>query len=234
MAPLDLRHVPPPVREASLQLVGAGDHQPSRTALLDANKSALVLVDLQHFFLKAEGAPGRALMPAVNAATAAARAAAVPVIWVNWGVRADRLGYPGGARGGDRGVFPPAKGEPDAELWHELEVDRERDIFVDKHRLTGFFESELDAILRQARITTLLIGGVNTGQCVWGTVVDAKYLGYDAVLVHDMCATTEPAAATEFAEFNNNELLSSSGAIVAALEPLEGTEGAAPGSWAKL
>lgn len=36
----------------------------------------------------------------------------------------------------------------------------------------------------------------------WGTVIDAKYLGYDSVLVLDMCATTEPECATEFVELN--------------------------------
>ena len=92
-------------------------------------------------------------------------------------------------------------------------------------RFLGTVWSSTIRSARRRRLSkaTLLIGGVNTGQCVWGTVVDAKYLGYDAVLVHDMCATTEPTAATEFAEFNNSELLSSSAAIVAALEPLAGT-----------
>ena len=231
---MDLRHVPPPMRESALALIGRGGAATERTAKIDANKCALVLVDLQHFFLKADDAPGQALVPAVNAATAAARAAGVPVFWVNWGVREDRLGYPGGARPGPRGTFPPAAGEADAEVWHELTVDRSADIFVNKHRLTGFFESELDAILRQAGIRTLFFGGVNTGQCVWGTVIDAKYLGYDSVLVPDMCATTEPQCATEFVEYNNGSLLSSSAAIVAAFEPLAGTDGVPPAEWAKL
>jgi ureidoacrylate peracid hydrolase len=232
---VDLRHVPPQIREATLKLSGrAGSAAAERVATLDANKCALVLVDLQHFFLKADGAPGQALVPGVNAATAAARACGVPVFWVNWGVRNDRLGYPGGARSGTQGTFPPAAGEADAEIWHELDVDREADIFVNKHRLTGFFESELDAILRQAGIRTLFFGGVNTGQCVWGTVIDAKYLGYDSIVVSDMCATTEPECATAFVEYNNASHLTSSANIVAALEPLAGTACLCPGEWAKL
>ncbi len=233
---MDLRHVSPPIREAALMLSARADStgDTETVAKLDANKCALVLVDLQHFFLKADDAPGRALVPAVNAATAAARACDVPVCWVNWGVRDDRLGYPGGARRGPRGTFPPAAGEADAEVWHEFTVDRESDIFVDKHRLTGFFESGLDAILRQAGIRTLLFGGVNTGQCVWGTVVDAKYLGYDSIMVMDMCATTEPDYATAFVEYNNASLLTTSANIVSAFEPLAGTNGICPADWAKL
>jgi nicotinamidase-related amidase len=235
---LDLRHVPSPIRTATLKLQAGGRAgstvAESRVAKLDANKCALVLVDLQHFFLKADGAPGQALVPAVNAATAAARACGMPVFWVNWGVRSDRLGYPGGARSGAQGIFPPAAGEPDAEIWHELDVDHDIDIFVSKHRLTGFFESELDAILRQAAIRTLFFGGVNTGQCVWGTVIDAKYLGYDSIIVTDMCATTEPECATAFVEYNNASLLTTSANIVAAFEPLAGTTGICPAQWAKL
>jgi len=49
-----------------------------------------------------------------------------------------------------------------------------------------------------------------------------------------MCATTEPQCATEFVEYNNGSLLSSSAAIVAAFEPLAGTDGVPPAEWAKL
>lgn len=51
-------------------------------------------------------------------------------------------------------------------------------------------------------ITTLLFAGVNTDQCVSGSLQDAFTRGYDCVLVRDGCGTTSPKAATEAIEFN--------------------------------
>ncbi|KAI0473395.1 isochorismatase [Xylariaceae sp. FL0804] len=44
----------------------------------------------------------------------------------------------------------------------------------------------------RSRFRTLLFAGVNTDQCVLGTLADAYYRGYDCVLVEDCCATKTP------------------------------------------
>ncbi len=41
---------------------------------------------------------------------------------------------------------------------------------------------------------TLLFAGVNTDQCVLGTLVDAYNAGWDCVLVDDCCGTPTPGA----------------------------------------
>lgn len=40
---------------------------------------------------------------------------------------------------------------------------------------------------------TLLFAGVNTDQCVLGTLVDAYNRGFDCVMLEDCCATKTPA-----------------------------------------
>ena len=66
------------------------------------------------------------------------------------------------------------------------------DILVHKHRLSGFWDNELNSILRQRGITTLLFAGINTDRCVFSTLQDAHFIGYDCVLIEDACATVSP------------------------------------------
>lgn len=51
-------------------------------------------------------------------------------------------------------------------------------------------------------ITSLLFTGVNTDQCVSGSLEDAFSKGYDCILIKDGCGTTSPKAATDGIEFN--------------------------------
>jgi quercetin dioxygenase-like cupin family protein len=66
------------------------------------------------------------------------------------------------------------------------------DLFVDKYRMSGFFDTELDSILRNLEVTTVLFAGVNVDQCVLATLSDAAGLGYDVILLEDCSATTSP------------------------------------------
>ena len=79
------------------------------------------------------------------------------------------------------------------------------DVLCDKTRMSGMW-SETES-LRQylmtdddddetggKRIRTLLFAGVNTDQCVLGTLTDAYNAGWDCVAVADCCATTTPGA----------------------------------------
>jgi nicotinamidase-related amidase len=69
---------------------------------------------------------------------------------------------------------------------------RSGDLFVDKYRMTGFVDTELDSVLRNLDVSTLLFAGVNLDRCVYATLMDAAALGYDCILLEDCCATTSP------------------------------------------
>jgi nicotinamidase-related amidase len=70
-------------------------------------------------------------------------------------------------------------------------------VLVHKYRFSGFHDNELDSVLRNRAITTLLFTGTNTEVCVLATLMDAGFLGYDCILVEDACSTSSPAASTE-------------------------------------
>ena len=130
----------------------------------------------------------------------------VPVIWLNWGNRPDRLNLPPSVlhvydpAGEDKGIGA-AIGSTDRKVledgsWNaaivdELEVDPE-DIHISKYRMSGFWDTPLEGILKNLRVDTLLFSGVNSDQCVLSTLTDAGCLGYDCILLEDCSATTSP------------------------------------------
>jgi nicotinamidase-related amidase len=175
----------------------------------DLNKSALIIIDMQVYFLKDAGAAGLPLVAKMNETIAAFRAAQAPVVWVNWGQRSDMRNFH--VYGTPQSWTPPVHGTPDAEIFPGLDFDAKRDIVVEKFRLTGFYRTQLDDILRFDERRTLFFGGVNTDQCVFGTVQDAQFLGYDSFLVKDLCATSSPAFATQMVEFETGTIPGSPG-----------------------
>lgn len=199
------------------------DAQPQRITL-DIVRSVLVVVDMQNDFCHPRGwfgqkgisvKPMRKPIAAIAALAPAWRAAGGTVLWLNWGVRADRLNLPPlvqfkGKRSSDgvgyaetspadrgRSLVP---GEWGAQVVEELAV-APADITVYKHRLSGFWDNELDSILRMRGATTLLFAGVNTDRCVFSTLQDAGFLGYDCVLLEDACSTPSAAYVTRTIHF---------------------------------
>ncbi len=182
---------------------------------IDVRRTAMLIIDMQNDFcapggwLERQGvdiAPARRPIPVLRALLPLLRAHSMPVIWLNWGNRPDKLNlHPGilhvynptgdGVGLGDS--FPGGesrtleKNSWGAALVEELEV-LPGDICVDKYRMSGFFDTPLDSILRNLEIRSLLFGGVNLDQCVLSTLTDAACLGYDCIVVEDCCATTSP------------------------------------------
>jgi nicotinamidase-related amidase len=94
------------------------------------------------------------------------------------------------------------------------------DICVDKHRISGFWDTPLDSILRNLGVRTLLFAGVNTDQCVLHSLTDANFLGYGCVLLDDCCATSSPAFCTEATIWNVKKcfgFVTGSAAVLASL-----------------
>jgi nicotinamidase-related amidase len=207
-ATVDMTRPARPVR--AIELAAA----PQRI-VIDANKTALVVIDMQNDFCAPGGwlasigvdvsaarkpiEPLRGLLPAL-------RRASVPVMWVNWGNRPDKLNlspcllhvYNPDGRSVGLGDPLPSNGAKVLEKgsWAAAVVDElpiaPTDIRVDKYRMSGFWDTELDSCLRNLGITTVLFGGVNADQCVLATLMDANFLGYDTILVEDCTATTSP------------------------------------------
>jgi ureidoacrylate peracid hydrolase len=64
------------------------------------------------------------------------------------------------------------------------------DIVLYKHRFSGFYETELDVILKRLGIKYLVVTGCTTSVCVESTIRDAMFRDYSCVLLED--CTAEP------------------------------------------
>ena len=64
------------------------------------------------------------------------------------------------------------------------------DVVIYKHRFSGFFETELDTVLKSRGIKQLIVTGCTTSICVEATVRDAMFRDYSCVLLSD--CTAEP------------------------------------------
>lgn len=85
-----------------------------------------------------------------------------------------------------------------------LNLSRKPDVWCHKNRMSGMWgaRTELEDFLEKEGICTLLFAGVNTDQCVGGTLTDAFSKGYDCILLGDGCGTTSPSFAQQCFEFN--------------------------------
>lgn len=212
--------------------------------VIDLARTAIIVIDMQNDFCHPDGwlahigvdvAPARKPIAPLRVLLPGLRAAGVPVIWVNWGNRPDRLNlspsllhvYKPTGEGVGLGDPLPKNGAPvlEKDSWAAAVVDEleiaDKDVRVDKFRMSGFWDTPLDSILRNLGVQTLLFGGVNADQCVLCTLQDANFLGYDCVLVEDCAATTSPDFCMDATLYNVKQcfgFVAGSTALLAGLE----------------
>jgi len=83
-------------------------------------------------------------------------------------------------------------------------IDHKPDVWIHKNRMSGLWGSGTPCtdFLEKEGIKTLLFAGVNTDQCVGGSLQDAFTKGWDCILLRDACGTTSPTFASEMVEWN--------------------------------
>ncbi|MCJ1321087.1 hypothetical protein MMC15_006431 [Xylographa vitiligo] len=83
-------------------------------------------------------------------------------------------------------------------------IDHNPDVWIHKNRMSGLWGSGTPCtdFLETEGIKTLLFAGVNTDQCVGGSLQDAFTKGWDCILLRDACGTTSPTFASEMVEWN--------------------------------
>lgn len=64
-----------------------------------------------------------------------------------------------------------------------------KDFIVPKRRYNGFFQTDLDLLLRELNVDTLIVFGADTNICVLQTLAGAYFLGYKTIVAADACAT---------------------------------------------
>lgn len=189
----------------NIEKVTARDGLPHSVTKLDPGDTALLVVDMQNFYMK-EGAASycphaQAIVGNVNRLADAVRRFGSPVIWLRnvtnsaafktWTRHYGRMteAYI------DLRKRELAKDGDGFQFWHEMDV-RDRDRKVEKTRYSAFIPgaSNLETILREYSADTLIICGVATNVCVESTARDAMMMNYSTVIIEDACAANTPEA----------------------------------------
>lgn len=147
---------------------------------MESKKTAILVVDMLNDFvtgaLKCDR--GLAIVPKTKELLDGARKAGVPVIFCNdahiKGVDHELKLWGDHAIAGTKG----------AEIIPEL-GPCESDYIVPKRRYSGFFHTDLDLLLKELGVDTVVMTGLHTHMCVRHTSADAYCLGYNVVVASD-------------------------------------------------
>ena len=162
--------------------------------VIDPKKTAMIVVDMQNDFV----APGaametpaaRQIVPKLAEALRICREAGIRVVYTAHVHRRD---------GCDMGLFddlhPPianrdalVDGTLGVEIYPEL-APKTGEHVIKKHRYSGFFGTDLDIILREWGVDTVVISGTTTENCCHATARDAMFRNYRVAFLSDATAT---------------------------------------------
>ncbi|CQR47302.1 Peroxyureidoacrylate/ureidoacrylate amidohydrolase RutB [Paraliobacillus sp. PM-2] len=169
----------------------------------DLDKTALVIIDMQRDFLSPGGfgeqlgndvSTTNVIIPDVKKMLETAREKDMLVIHTREGHRPDLSDVPPSkqARGGNIGKQGPmgrilVRGEYGHDIVDELQPV-EGEVVLDKPGKGAFYQTDLDLILKNKNIETLLVAGVTTHVCVQTTIREANDRGYECLMLEDCCA----------------------------------------------
>ena len=164
---------------------------------LVGSSTALRVVDLQNVFMlppyPTEVPIAREIVPNVNRLAQATRDAGGLVVWIQmthtaddqetWSVFYDEVTNSLSKGQGHKGLERGSHGQA---LHDDLDVDP-GDLKVEKNRFSAFIQgsSDLDKILKDRDIDTVLVTGTVTNTCCESTARDAMMLNYKTVMVSD-------------------------------------------------
>jgi ureidoacrylate peracid hydrolase len=177
---------------------------------IDTAKTAVIVVDMQNDFGSKGGMFDRAgidisgiqkVVGPTARVLASARSAGVKIIYLKMGFRPDLsdLGSsdsPNRVRHLQFGVGKKVRAPDGTEsrilirdTWNTEIVPELKpladDIVIYKHRFSGFYETDLDARLKQFGVKYIIVTGCTTSVCVESTVRDAMFRDYSCVLLAD-------------------------------------------------
>ncbi len=145
---------------------------------LNAEKSALLVIDMQDFFLDESSATftcgGLAIIPKLKELISAFRESGRPVIYTRH-VHNPQLNDIGIMEWWWEGIC--LEGSPESEV-HKSIAPLPEDKVIFKHRYSAFYNTDLETVLRCLKIEDLVICGIMTNLCCESTARDAYFRDY--------------------------------------------------------
>ena len=162
--------------------------------VIDPKKTAMIVVDMQNDFVvpgsALETPAAREMVPKLAEALRICRDAGIKVIYTAHVHRRD-----GCDMGRFRELHPAIANRevlvddtPGVDIYPELAPAAGEHV-IKKHRFSGFFGTDLDIILREWGVDTVIISGTTTENCCHATARDAMFRNYRVVFLSDATAT---------------------------------------------
>ena len=148
---------------------------------LNKKKTAIIVVDMLNDFVTGALAcdRGKAIVPKTAELLDAAREAGIPVIFSNdahiKGIDHELKLWGDHAIAGTKG----------AKVIPELKYSKKTDYVVPKRRYSGFFRTDMELLLNELGVDTLIMTGLHTHMCVRHTTADAYCLGFNIIVASD-------------------------------------------------
>ena len=189
--------VPESVKERVLRRQG----KPASHDTIDASRAALIVVDMQNYFV-GEGFPAevpmaRAVVPNINRMAKAMRAAGGTVLWIQtssagalkyWGRHHQHQLTPERSKARIAGLDESAEA---FKLYPKMEV-QPGDLRVKKATYSAFMppgSSDIDAQLKGRGVESVIITGTATNVCCESNARDAMFMDYRVIMLSDGNAT---------------------------------------------
>ena len=152
---------------------------------LKREKTALLVVDMQHFFLDPASPTytcgGQAIIPNLKKVIQAFRQASRPVIYSR------HVHHPDGMDAGIMGWWWEGmclEGSPESEIHRDIApIGNEK--VINKHRYSAFYNTDLETILRTLKVEDLVMTGIMTNMCCESTTRDAYFRDYRVFFTAD-------------------------------------------------
>jgi ureidoacrylate peracid hydrolase len=218
-APVSTGYTAPGTRSESVTLPARPE--PLR---LKPSETAVIVVDIQNAYASAggyidiagfdiSGAPSAIAQTKI--ALDAARAAGLTVIYFQNGWDPDYVeaGTPGSPNWHKSNALKTMRARPELKgtllakgTWDYAIVDalqpQPGDIVIPKTRYSGFFNTNIDSVLRARGIRNLVFTGIATNVCVESSLRDAFHLEYFAVVLEDATHHAGPDFVQQAAIYN--------------------------------
>lgn len=172
------------------------DHRLSGLERMNPDQTAILAIHWQADVVEPQGAMGifhesvkrLGLIDKTATVIAAGRKFKMPIVYVNV---CYQPGYPELIR--NNGLFNTVpkmgcliRGTPGAQVVARL-APQPGDYVLEHTRISSFFGTDLDTILRSLQVRTIICTGIATNVAVDHTIRDAVQHGYDAILLQDCC-----------------------------------------------
>ncbi|PIS26073.1 MAG: hypothetical protein COT45_01265 [bacterium (Candidatus Stahlbacteria) CG08_land_8_20_14_0_20_40_26] len=153
---------------------------------LNKEKSALLVIDMQKFFLDPVSptftSGGLAILPTLKQLIQAFREANRPVIYTR------HVHHPGRIDAGIMGWWWEGmcvEGSTESNV-HDDVAPRPNEKVIFKHRYSAFYNTDLETVLRCLKVEDLVITGIMTNLCCESTARDAYYRDYKVFFLADV------------------------------------------------